>query len=165
MQIFKKNDEKQKTYFCGIISLWIWWKSPWHAFTSPSCSLREKSSLSVFRKCGEPLFTAEIFWQKKKNCYKPTSGYLNTASKFLVLFMSCLSRFSACNNNQSEICIQYIKCSHWMMIGIQIHISHLKVLWLPGPYYGYLTLASNVFCEIIICKVKRSLCLWINRNN
>ena len=89
----------------------------------------------------------------------------NTASKFSVLFMSCLSRFSVCNNNQSEICIQYIKCSHWMMIGVQVHISHLKVLWLQGQYYGYLTLASNVFCEIIICKVKRSLCLWINRNN
>jgi hypothetical protein len=28
--------------------------SPCHAFTSPSCSLREKSSLPIFCKCGEP---------------------------------------------------------------------------------------------------------------
>jgi hypothetical protein len=27
--------------------------SPCHAFTSPSCSLREKSSLPIFCKCGE----------------------------------------------------------------------------------------------------------------
>ena len=88
---FKKWCEKNP-YFYGIISLWSWWKSPRHAFTSPSCSLREKSSLPVFRKCGEPRFTAENCWQEKKNCYKPTSGYLNTASKFSVLFMSCLDQ-------------------------------------------------------------------------
>ena len=29
--------------------------SPCHAFTSPSCSLREKSSLPIFCKCGELL--------------------------------------------------------------------------------------------------------------
>ena len=28
--------------------------SPCHAFTSPSCSLREKSSLPIICKCGEP---------------------------------------------------------------------------------------------------------------
>ena len=28
--------------------------SPCHAFISPSCSLREKSSLPIFCKCGEP---------------------------------------------------------------------------------------------------------------
>ena len=30
------------------------WKSPCHAFTSPSCSLREKSSVPIVCKCGEP---------------------------------------------------------------------------------------------------------------
>jgi len=37
-----------------FMSLWSCWKSPCHAFTSPSCSLREKSSLPVFWKHGEP---------------------------------------------------------------------------------------------------------------
>jgi hypothetical protein len=27
-----------------------------HAFTSPSCSPREKSSLPIFCKCGEPCY-------------------------------------------------------------------------------------------------------------
>jgi hypothetical protein len=36
------------------MSLWSCWKSPCHVFTSLSCSLREKSSLPVFCKCGEP---------------------------------------------------------------------------------------------------------------
>ena len=35
----------KKTYFCENMS-------PCHAFTSPSCSLREKSSLPIFCKCG-----------------------------------------------------------------------------------------------------------------
>ena len=40
---------KETTHFCGNMSLWSCWKSPCHVFTSPSCSLREKScpSLSV----------------------------------------------------------------------------------------------------------------------
>ena len=33
--------------------------SPCHAFTSPSCSLREKSSLPIFCKCGEPWSTVD----------------------------------------------------------------------------------------------------------
>ena len=45
---------EETTHFCGIMSPWSCWKSPCHAFTSSSCSLREKSSLSVFCKCGEP---------------------------------------------------------------------------------------------------------------
>ena len=36
------------------ICLWSCWKSCCHAFTSPSCSLSEKSNLPIFCKCGEP---------------------------------------------------------------------------------------------------------------
>ena len=38
---------KKTPHFCENMS-------PCHAFTSPSCSLREKSSLPIFCKCGEP---------------------------------------------------------------------------------------------------------------
>ena len=44
LQMQKKGE---KTHFCKNMS-------PCHAFTSPSCSLREKSSLPIFCKCGEP---------------------------------------------------------------------------------------------------------------
>ena len=44
-----KKSEK-KTHFCKNMS-------PCHAFTSPSCSLREKSNLPIFCKCGEPWYT------------------------------------------------------------------------------------------------------------
>jgi len=30
---------EETTNFCGNMSLWSCWKSPCHAFTSPSCSL------------------------------------------------------------------------------------------------------------------------------
>jgi len=52
MQFFLNDAKKQ--HFCGNMSLWSCWKSPCHAFTSPSCYLGEKSSLPVFCKCGEP---------------------------------------------------------------------------------------------------------------
>ena len=38
---------KETIHFCGNMSLWSCWKSPRHAFTSPSYTLREKSSLCV----------------------------------------------------------------------------------------------------------------------
>ena len=46
----KKKCEK-KPYFCENMPLWHCWKSPCHPFTSPSRSLREKSSLPVFYRC------------------------------------------------------------------------------------------------------------------
>ena len=45
---------EETTHFWRRKSLWSCWKSSCHAFTSPSCSLREKSSLPVYCKCGEP---------------------------------------------------------------------------------------------------------------
>ena len=45
-KILAKKSEKNP-HFCENMS-------PCHAFTSPSCSLREKSSLPIFCKCGEP---------------------------------------------------------------------------------------------------------------
>ena len=42
-----KESKKKKKNFCENMS-------PCHAFISPSCSLREKSSLPIFCKCGEP---------------------------------------------------------------------------------------------------------------
>ena len=44
---FKCKKKGKKTTFLQNMS-------PCHAFTSPSCSLREKSSLPIFCKCGEP---------------------------------------------------------------------------------------------------------------
>jgi len=38
---------EEMTHFCGNMPLWNCWKSLCHAFTSPSCSLREKSSLLI----------------------------------------------------------------------------------------------------------------------
>ena len=53
MQFYFKWCE-ETTHFCRNMSLWSCWKSPCHVFTSLSCSLREKSSLPIFCKCGEP---------------------------------------------------------------------------------------------------------------
>ena len=47
------NDAK-KQYIFAETCLYEAVGSLRHAFTSPSCSLREKSSLPVFCKCGEP---------------------------------------------------------------------------------------------------------------
>ena len=44
---FKWKKKLKNPHFCKNMS-------PCHAFTSPSCSLREKSSLPIFCKCGEP---------------------------------------------------------------------------------------------------------------
>ena len=44
---FKCKNSGKNPHFCENMS-------PCHAFTSPSCSLREKSSLPIFCKCGEP---------------------------------------------------------------------------------------------------------------
>jgi hypothetical protein len=50
MQKKKKKKKSEKTpHFCKNMS-------PCHAFTSPSCSPREKSSLPIFCKCGEPCY-------------------------------------------------------------------------------------------------------------
>ena len=43
----KKKKSEKNLHFCNNMS-------PCHAFTSPSCSLMEKSSLPIFCKCGEP---------------------------------------------------------------------------------------------------------------
>ena len=47
---------QRHTFFSRNMSLWICWKSPCHAFTSPSWSLRERSSLPIFCRCGGPWF-------------------------------------------------------------------------------------------------------------
>ena len=52
-------------------------RSTCHAFISPSCSLREKSSLPVFCKCGEPCtiilkteLNVELFWDLQNETMK-----------------------------------------------------------------------------------------------
>ena len=49
-----KKKGKKPPHFCKSMS-------PCHAFTSPSCSLREKSSLLIFCKCGEPWFLVFLY--------------------------------------------------------------------------------------------------------
>jgi hypothetical protein len=48
----KKKKKWKNPHFCKNMSLWCCWKSPCHTFTSPSWSLKEKSSLPIFCKCG-----------------------------------------------------------------------------------------------------------------
>jgi hypothetical protein len=48
-----KKKVKKTPHFCENMS-------PCHAFTSPSYSLREKSSLHIFGKCGEPCLDIAI---------------------------------------------------------------------------------------------------------
>ena len=50
---FKCKKKVENPHFCENMS-------PCHAFTSPSCSLREKSSLPNFCICGEPCSWVKI---------------------------------------------------------------------------------------------------------
>ena len=61
MQIILRNDAKKSPHFCGIMSLWSCWKSHCHALSSPSCSLREKSSIPIYYKCGKPCTCSPVF--------------------------------------------------------------------------------------------------------
>ena len=62
---YKKNVKKKHIF--AKTCLWRCWKSPCHAFTSLSWSLREKSSLPVFCKCGEPWMV--LWWSSFKIVY------------------------------------------------------------------------------------------------
>jgi hypothetical protein len=54
-----------------------------HAFTSPSCSLREKSSLPIFCKCGEP------WWVVTSN---QVHGQVYSIQNYVIKFVSDLGQ-------------------------------------------------------------------------
>jgi hypothetical protein len=65
---FKCKKSEKNPHFCENMS-------PCHAFTSPSCSLREKSSLPIFCKCGEPCIS--LFFGP----FKPLSAVVDSLFK------------------------------------------------------------------------------------
>ena len=77
---YKKKCEK-KPHFCENMSLWRCWKSPCHAFTSPSWSLREKSSLPIFLQVWWALVTLIILHVYTSAEYTRYQNTLGTSNK------------------------------------------------------------------------------------
>jgi hypothetical protein len=79
--------------------------SPCHAFISPSCSLREKSSLPFFCKCGEPWLLVFLYliaaYPSVRQCVIIICGAHNISLKYLFpekMFIEvCCQKCQKCN--------------------------------------------------------------------
>ena len=88
-----KEKGKQNPHLCKNMS-------PCHAFTSPSRSLREKSSLPIFCKCGEPWLLVFLYliaaYASVRQCYyympMPTKYHWNISFQ-----KKCSSKYAVKN--------------------------------------------------------------------